>query len=411
MTGALSGIKVVEVSVAMAAPFCGMMLADQGADVVKVERVGRGDDSRAWPPHFHGSMSHYFAAANRNKRSVAVDLKSPDGVEIVRRLAVDADVLIENYRVGALERAGLGFGELSRANPRLVYCSISGFGREGARREERANDLFMQAFSGSMSVTGHRGSGPVKMGPSIADIGAGLFASIGVLSALEARHRTGRGQHVDTSLLDGQLAILSYHLTSFFASGVVPGPQGSGAEFGVPYQAFPTGDDWLIIAVFNETMWQALCVGIGRKEWADDPRFSDLPTRIRHRDVLIEMLSEVLRTMPASHWETSLKASGIPCTRVNRIDQIVDDPQVRAMGMIADLDVDRLGPIRMAAPPIRFSDTPSSVHLPPPRLGQHTRDVVRSVGFSDDHIDRLAAGGVLGLDDFDATDSTTGQDL
>lgn len=398
MSGPLSGIKVVEVSVAMAAPFCGMVLADYGAEVVKVERVQRGDDSRDWPPYFYGQMSHYFAAANRNKRSLAIDLKSPQGAEILRSLVSDADVLLENYRVGALERAGLGYEAMSQLNPRLVYCSISGFGRQGPRREEGANDLFMQAFSGSMSVTGEEGGGPVKMGISAADIGAGLFAAIGVLGAIEARHHTGRGQHVNTSLLEGQLAMLSYHLTSYFASGVVPGPQGAGAGFGVPYGAFPTADDWLIVAVFNETMWSAFCKGISRVEWTDDARFCDVAQRIEHRDLLIPMLTEVFKTQPAKHWEQVLNAAAVPCTRINRIDQILDEPQVRAGGMIVEVDAPRLGPIRMAAPPITFSETPGSIVLPPPRLGEHSRSILESLGYARPEIERLAADGVVGLD-------------
>ena len=398
MTGPLSGLKVVEVGVAMAAPYCAMVLADQGAEVVKVERVGAGDDSRAWPPHLDGGLGHYFAAANRGKRSLAVDLKAPEGTAIVRELAAGADVFIENFRVGALDAAGLGYAELSELNPRLVYCSISGFGRTGPRKEERANDLFMQAFSGSMSVTGEVGGGPVKMGLSVADIGAGLFATIGVMGALEARHRTGRGQHVDTSLLEGQLAMLSYHLTFVQATGIIPGPQGSGSSFGVPYQAFPTQDDWLVIAVFNDTMWVGLCEAIGHPEWIDDPRMADVNTRVANRDVVIGMLTEVLVTAPADHWTPLIQAKGIPCTRVNRIDQVLADPQVLENNMIEEVDVPGVGPVRLAAPPIHFDDdTGDRSPLPPPWLGEHTRPVLQELGYEDADIDRLAAAGVIGL--------------
>lgn len=391
-------MKVVEIGVAMAAPFCGMVLGDHGADVVKIERVGSGDDSRAWPPLFHGQMGHYFAAANRNKKSLALDLKSTEGAEIARSLISGADVVVQNYRDGALDRAGLGYDDMSRLNERLVYCSISGFGREGPRREERANDLFMQAYSGGMSITGQRGGDPVKMGLSVADIGAGLFAAIGVLSAIEQRHTTGKGQHVSISLLDGQLAMLSYHLTSFFASGVVPSPQGSGTEFGVPYQAFPTADDWVVVAVFNETMWQSLCTALERDEWIEDPRFLDMPSRVNNREVLIQMLTEVLTTRTADHWVDELKSRGIPCTRINRIDQIVEEPQVVERAMIADVDVDRVGPIRMAAPPVHFDDAAAPILLAPPRLGEHSRAILEDLGYDSEAVERLESAGVVGAE-------------
>lgn len=398
VSGPLDGLKVVEVSVAMAGPFCAMTLADLGADVVKIERVGRGDDSRDWPPHFAGGLGHYYAATNRNKRSLALDLKSPRGADIVRSLARDADVLLENYRVGALERAGLGYPALAEVNPRLVYCSISGFGRSGPRRTEPANDLFMQAFSGGMSITGEPGAGPARMGISIADIGAALFATVGVLGALHVRHTTGRGQHVDTSLLGGQLAMLSYHLTSYFASGVVPAAQGSGAGIGVPYQAFPTADDWLVIAVFNDAMWVALCDALAKPDWLADPRFTDVKNRAAHRDLLVGLLSDVLRTRTAEHWVATLKAHGVPCTPVNPIDKVLADPQVLAEGMLEEMTVPDAGTIKTPAPPIGFSETPGGIVRPPPRLGEHSRSILLDLGYTDDAVDRLVVDGVIGLD-------------
>jgi crotonobetainyl-CoA:carnitine CoA-transferase CaiB-like acyl-CoA transferase len=398
MSGPLLGIKVVEVGVAMAAPFCGQVLADYGADVVKVERVGAGDDSRVWPPFHNGELGHYFAAANRGKRSLAVDIKSERGADLVRKLATEADVLLQNYRYGAMERVGLGYDDLAALNPRLIYCSITGFGREGERRAEPANDLFMQAFSGGMSITGEVGSGPVKMGISTADIGAGLFAAIGILGALEARHRTGRGQHVDTSLLAGQLSMLSYHLTSYDASGIVPGPQGSGAEIGVPYGAFPTADDWLVVAVFNDSMWRNFCDAIAQPELADDPRYRDVAGRKSNKQQLVDTLTCHLAGRSAADWEVTMREHGVPSTRVNRIDQVVADRQVVDNAMIAEIDVPGVGPIRVAAPPINYSETPGAIERPPPRIGEHSRSILTDLGMSDDEVDELAGEGVVGLD-------------
>lgn len=397
MASPLSHIKVVEVSVAMAGPFCGMMLADYGADVIKIERVAQGDDSRGWPPYFHGEMSHYFASANRNKRSVALDLKDPAGVEVARRLIAEADVLIDNYRFGALARAGLDYESLSAENPSLIYCSISGFGATGPRRDDPANDLFMQAFAGGMSITGEVGGGPVKMGLSVADIGAGMLGAIGVLMALENRHRTGRGQRVDTSLLEGQISMLSYHLTRYFASGTVPSPGGSGSQVSVPYQAFRAADDWLVIAAFNERMWQDFCRAVERPEWADDPRFAKADNRAENRDLLIGLINDTLSARPARTWAERLEAAGVPCTLVNRIDQVVRDEQVLSRDMVVEIDVPALGRIKVAGLPLKFSDTPGRVDRHPPHHGEHTGEVLRDLGYDGARVDDLAAQGAVGL--------------
>ena len=397
MTSPLSHIKVVEISVAMAGPFCGMMLADYGADVVKIERVGHGDDSRAWPPHFHGEMSHYFASANRNKRSVALDLKDPDGVAVARRLIEEADVLIDNYRFGALARAGLDYASLSAVNPRLIYCSISGFGASGPRRDDPANDLFMQAFSGGMSITGEPGGGPMKMGLSVADLGAGLMGTVGVMMALEARHSTGRGQRVDTSLLEGQMSMLSYHLCRYFSTGNVPGPSGSGSVSQIPYQAFKAADDWIVIAAFNQRMWGGFCRAVGHAEWERHPHFTDANARVKHRDELLQLIGEALVQQPAQIWIDHLDAAGVPCTRVNRIDQAVNEEQVAARDMIVEMDVPGLGPIKVAGLPVKMSETPGRLDRHPPRLGEHTDEVLRALGYDEARVAALVARGAVGL--------------
>jgi len=398
MSGPLDGIKVVEFGVAMAGPYCGMMLADYGAEVIKVERVGVGDDSRAWPPYFHGKIPHYFASANRNKLSVALDLKSEEGRAAARRLVLDADVLLGNYRLEALPRAGLDYASLSALNPRLIYCLISGFGASGPRRHEPANDLFMQAYTGGMSITGEPDRTPSKMGLSVADIGAGMMGTIGILMAIEARHRTGRGQRVDTSLLEGQMAMLSYHLTRYFATGEVPKRGGSGSSVSVPYQAFRAADDWIVIAVFNPRMWRDCCAALDRSEWADDPRFHDAGARAQHRDLLIGMINEVLGRHPVKYWEERLRANNVPSTPVNHVGQIVAEEQVAAREMVVEMNVPGAGPIRMAGLPLKFSETPGAVTLPPPRLGQHTETVLRRIGYSAKQIADLAAQGAIGLD-------------
>ena len=398
MSGPLDGVKVVEFSVAMAGPYCGMMLADYGADVVKVERVGVGDDSRSWPPYFHGKVPYYFAAANRNKHSVAFDLKTPEGREAARALALEADVLLGNYRLEALPRAGLDYESLAKDNPRLIYCLISGFGATGPRRNEPANDLFMQAYTGGMSITGEPDRMPSKMGLSVADIGAGMTATIGILMALEARHHTGRGQRVDTSLLEGQMSMLSYHITRYFATGDVPKRAGSGGGVGVPYQAFRAADDYIVVAAFNPRMWRDFCGALDHPEWEEDPRFHNAGARAENRDVLVGMIHDVMGKHPVKYWEERLLAVSVPSSRVNNIDQIVAEEQVAARDMVVEIDVPGAGPIRMAGLPLKSTETPGEIRLPPPRLGEHTDAVLRRLGYSAETINDFAERGVIGLD-------------
>ena len=392
----LAGVKVIEVGVAMAGPFCGMTLADYGADVIKVERVGEGDETRHWPPYFPGEVGYYFAAANRNKRSLSIDLKQPEGVDILRQLARGADVLIDNFRVGALDALGIGYEALHAINPRLIYCGISGFGPTGPRKHDRANDIFMQAFTGNMSITGEEGRGPVKAGISLADLGGGMFGVIGVLLALQARAKSGIGQRVDTSLMEGQLAMLSYHLTSFFATGRPPVRRGASSQLSVPYQAFQAKDDWVVVAAFTQRMWQGVCRAIERSAWMDDERFASANLRATNRGILIPMLSEVFATRTVEEWVKRLSAEGVPCTSVNSIDKVVKDEQVAARDMIVEIEHPTAGTIRMAGLPVKLSANPGSIRRHAPLLGEHSAEVLRELGHTDEGIRALCAKGIIG---------------
>lgn len=399
MARPLEGIKVVEIGAAMAGPFCAMTLGDYGADVIKVERVGVGDDSRQWGWGYHGALGHYFAAANRNKRAIAVDLKQPEGVAIVRQLIEGADVVIDNYRVGALARTGLDYAGLSVTNPRLIYCSISGFGTTGPLRERPANDLFMQAYSGVMSLTGEVGRGPVKIGPSICDVTAGMFATIGVLLAIEARHCTGRGQWVDTSLLEGQISMLGQHLTRYFVTGKVPERAGAAGLSGNPtYRAYQASDGWIVIACFNDRMFCDLCAALEEPSWPEDPRFQTASSRADNAHELVAAISEILVCRSTAWWLERFDVAEVPCSPINTLDRLVEEEQLEARECLVDIDLPGLGSMRMGGLPVKLEDTPGGIMRHPPRLGQHTDEVLGELGMTDGEIANLAERGIIGTD-------------
>lgn len=398
MTAPLEGLRVIEFGNAMAGPYCGMTLADYGAETIKIERIDVGDDSRMWSPHFHGALAAYFASANRNKKSLAVDLKSPEGVAVIRKLIAQSDVVIDNYRLGALARAGLDYESLSKENPRLIYVSISGFGASGPLADTPANDLRMQAYAGGMSITGYPDGDPVKMGISVCDVGAGMLATIGVLMALQVRNQTGKGQRVDTSLLEGQISMLSYHITRYFASGVVPKGGGSGGLANPTYRAYRGSDGWFVISCFNDRMWRDLCDALDRKEWIEDPRFLTSSLRSENRETLMTMIQEILCEKPKAYWIERLEARSVPCSPINTIAEMVEQEQVHARDMIVDVELDGLGPMKMGGLPLKFSETAGSIRSHPPRLGQHTEEILRSLDMDEQSISQLAEGKQIGLD-------------
>ncbi|HSN91534.1 MAG TPA: CaiB/BaiF CoA-transferase family protein [Anaeromyxobacteraceae bacterium] len=406
--GALSHLRVLDLSRVLAGPWATQVLADLGAEVIKVERPGTGDESRAWGPPFlrdargeETGESAYFLSANRGKKSIAVDLSRPEGQAIVRRLAQRADVLVENFKVGALDRLGLGFAALSAANPRLVYCSISGFGQTGPYRDRAGYDFLVQGMGGLMSVTGEPdgapGGGPMKVGVAVADVLTGMYAATAVLAALAWRDRTGRGQRVDLSLLDVQVATLANQAQSALVTGRPPARMGNAHPSIVPYQAFAAMDGHLVLAVGNDAQFARFCEVAGLPELARDPRFATNAARVRNREDLVARLAPVLSARPAGDWIRALEAAGVPCGPINDLAQVFDDPQVRARGMRVEVPHPLAGAVPLVASPLRLSDTPPR-HGTPPLLGQHTREVlIEALGMDPAEVEALRERGVVGV--------------
>ncbi len=383
----LDGIKVVDLSRILAGPYCTQYLGEMGADVVKVEPPGHGDDTRGWGPPFVGESGEavYYLAANRNKRGIVLDLKSGRGQEALRRLVVDADVLVENFRPGTLEKWGLGYAELSELNPRLIHVSITGFGQTGPYRDRAGYDLVAQALGGVMSLTGEPGGAPAKVGLPVADLNAGTWAIIAVLMALQARHTTGRGQYLDVSLLDSQLAWHVYAAGAVFYDAPRPRRMGSAHPSIVPYQAYPVSDGWLIIAVGSEKLWHAFC-GVLGLDIASDSRFSSNASRAAHRDELNALLEPVLRTRTAADWMKSFDAAGIPAAPINEIDDVYADPWTAARDQVVRLPHPTVGTYLGTGFPVKASDTPARPTSAPPTLGQHTSEVLAELGYSAEEI-------------------------
>jgi crotonobetainyl-CoA:carnitine CoA-transferase CaiB-like acyl-CoA transferase len=388
----LDGLLVVDLTRVLSGPYCTMLLADMGARVIKIEQPSRGDDTRGWGPPFVGEESAYFLSINRNKESLTLDLKQPEGQAILERLLDRADILVENFRPGAMERLGFGYASVAARWPWLIYCSISGFGQTGPRRDQPGYDAVMQAEAGLMSITGESDGPPLRLGVAIADIVTGMFAAQGIAMALVARTRGGRGQLVDIGMLDSTAALLTYQAANYFATGRAPERLGNRHPTIVPYETFEAADGAFVLAVGNDDLWRRFCRVIERPDLAEDPRFVTNRVRVEHYDELRPVLDGRLRTRPKAHWLASLTAEGVPCGAVRDVAEVLNDPQLAAREMILAVEHATLGPVRALGVPIKLSATPGTVRTAPPTLGQHTDQILRTdLGLTDADITRLRA--------------------
>ncbi|MFO1310787.1 MAG: CoA transferase [Burkholderiales bacterium] len=395
MPGPLHGVRVLELAQIMAGPTCGAMLADLGADVIKVEKLPGGDDSRGYREPRVNGVSAPFMMMNRNKRGIAIDLKSPRGRDVLLALVRRADVLVENYRRDTMEKLGLGYEALAAENPALIYCAITGFGRDGPLADRGGFDLVAQGFAGLMAITGEPGRPPAKTGNPVSDINAGLLGALGVLAAYTHRLKTGRGQLVDTSLFEAALQQTYWHASTYFATGSSPGPLGSAHILTAPYQAFEASDGYINIGGANQSNWERIADVLGHPEWREDGRFADNTARMRHRDALVETMNAVLRTRTRAEWLALLDAAGVPAGPVHSLAEALEHPQTRARHMVVDLVHPDAGATRAIGCPIHLSGTPPEVTRPAPRLGEHTREVLLEAGYSEGDIDALTAEGAI----------------
>ncbi len=398
----LTGVRVLDLTRVLAGPWCTQNLADLGAEVIKIERPGAGDDTRAWgPPYLKDaagddtSEAAYYLSANRNKFSVALDIASPRGAELVRELALQSDILVENFKVGGLSKYGLDYASLKEINPRLIYCSITGFGQTGPYASRPGYDFMIQGMGGLMSITGERddlpGGGPQKAGVAVADLMTGMYSTVGILAALHERSVSGLGQHIDMALLDCQVAMMANQNLNFMTSGNAPRRAGNAHQNLVPYQVFAASDGHLIVAVGNDSQFRNYCGAIGLPELSADPRFSTNPQRVKNREELVPLLVERMATGARDYWLAALEGVGVPAGPINTLDQVYEDPQVLARGMKRELPHPAAGTVPMAASPLKFSGSPVQYRRPPPMLGEHTAQVLaEKLGLSAEEIQALA---------------------
>ena len=391
-TGALAGIRIIDMSHQAAGPWCTSLLGDMGADVIKVEKPGRGDSIRyadrtgRLPPEVGGPN---FQGLNRNKRGLTVDISKPEGCELIRRLIARADVLVENFRPGVMDRHALGWRDLEAVNPRLVYCSITAFGPRGPLAQKPGMDLILQATGGLMGHTGEEGGPPIKSAPPVADINTGVYAAYGILGALFARERTGKGQHVEVAMLDAVISLFADNACNVLTDGTKFGKFGSGHPDLVPYQAFPASDGYFIVACLTNAFYKRLATALGRDDLLTDPRFATNPSRVRHRAEVVGALSEIFRSNTCDHWIALLEANDIPTCRVNTLDEILAHPQVAANGLIVEHTDGVRGRIGLVGPPVKMSATPTGFERPAPAIGEHSEAVLREFGLTDAEIETL----------------------
>jgi formyl-CoA transferase len=411
--GALSHLKVLDLSRVLAGPWCTQMLADLGADVVKVERPGVGDDTRHWGPPFlkdaqgrDTDQASYFTACNRNKRAITLDMAKPQGQQLIRQMAVQSDILVENFKVGGLRQYGLDYASLKDLNPRLIYCSVTGFGQNGPYAERAGYDLMIQAMSGMMSITGRAddvpGGGPQRVGVALTDIFAGVYACSAILAAIEVRHQTGQGQYIDMALLDVGMAILGNQAAGYLNTGKVPQRQGNSHPSLAPYQDFQTMDGSMLLAIGNDGQFARFCEAAEQPQWASDPRFASNTLRVNNREILIPLMQAVTRQRSTAQWIALLEDKAVPCGAINDIGQAFDDAQVKARGLVVNQPLTHVGPaltainsIATVASPLRLTATPPVLHRAPPALGEHTDEVLAELGLNAADIAALRLAGVV----------------